>query len=698
MKIIAKTRRVLRGEVDPRAAALEAMRRVSVRNARRKEQSQLNELNQQPARLRQEFAHTSAADLLAHFRARSRPQFFPGFQDLATTARMQSQIFSEDTARLLQQAERIANEHCWPLLGFGEKCFGKPEIQWNLDPLSGLTWPLDYHAEINLIRNDGSDARVLWELNRCAHFIILGRAYAITGDDQISEAFFRQLESWRRQNPVGRGVNWNCAMEVALRAMNLLGAFTLFLRSPQMDEVALREFLQTFDQHGAHIKRNLEFSHIATSNHYLADVVGLLWIGLMLPELDAAGEWQEFALREMLREMDKQLLPDGADYEASTGYHRLKLELFLYSFVLCQLNGFEIDEKYWQKLRAMFEYLRAYLRPDGDAPLIGDSDSGQVFPIVRRAGNDHAYVLAFGAALFQEPRFGAHASGVRTEILWLLGEEGLRDYDALSAREAPGSRAFTDAGVYLLRDADLYLHFNAGGIGVNGRGSHGHNDALSVEVSACGTPFIVDPGSYLYTAELHERNLFRSTAYHSTVQVDGAEQNTLEENVPFVIGNEAQPSVLGWETSADVDLVSGEHQGYQRLAQPVTHRRTVRFDKRKRFWLIKDELTGEGTHEFSFRFHLAPGLDPKRCPDGIVEVCDKMNGSRLLIVCHQVDRTGKLEMKAAFEPRFSSRDYGAKEPSVSVCWTIRSEAPLSAEFMLVPIRPGEDGNERIKDI
>ena len=49
---------------------------------------------------------------------------------------------------------------------------------------------------------------------------------------------------------------------------------------------------------------------------------------------------------------------------------------------------------------------------DGRAPIIGDSDSGQVLPIVRRGANDHAYVLALGAAIFKEPRFGTHASGV----------------------------------------------------------------------------------------------------------------------------------------------------------------------------------------------------------------------------------------------------------------------------------------------
>ena len=714
LKLISKTRRILRGDVNAKTAALEAMRRVGVKNARRKEQAQLAELNQQPARLRQEFARIRASDLLAHFHSRTRPKFFPGFQDLATTARLQRQIFPDEAGSLIEEAERIANEHSWPLLGFGEKCFGEGEIQWNRDPLSGFDWPLSYHAEINLIRNDGSDARVVWELNRCAHFITLGRAYAITNDDKLSDAFFRQLDSWRGQNPVARGVNWNCAMEVALRAMNLLGAFALFLRAPQMDEVALKEFLKTLDQHGAYIRRNLEFSHIATSNHYLADVVGLLWIGLLLPELAAASEWREFGFREMLNEMDKQLLPDGADYEASTGYHRLKVELFLYSFLLCDANGLNIDEKHWSNLGAMIEYLRAYLRPDGRAPLIGDSDSGQVFPIVRRAGNDHAYILALGAAVFQERRFNGthasgvpppsaeettkHAGGVRTELLWILGAQGISDYDALPPGQAPSSCAFADAGVYLLRNDDLYLHFNAGGIGVNGRGSHGHNDALSIEVSAGGTAFIVDPGSYVYTANLHERNLFRSTAWHSTVQVDGAEQNTIDERVPFVIGNEAQPKVLAWETSAGADLVVAEQNGYRRLSHPITHRRTIKFDKRKRFWLIQDELTGEGTHEFGFRFHLAPNVDAKVRTDGMVEVCDKMSGARLLIVCQKPVRQGgqASESNPVLEPRFSSRDYGEKEPSVSACWTVQSTAPLQMDFRLIPIHASENESERMK--
>lgn len=690
MSIISKIKRMLRGEVDARTVVQEAIRRLRGAQELKYERAQLDVLKFQPARLRAEFASLSPAELLEHFRSRKTPEFFPGFAGVATaTAKLQRELFPNETAELLTQAARIADEHCWPLLGFGEKCFGGEEVKWNRDPLSGFDWPLDFHADINLIRNDGSDARVVWELNRLAHFITLGRAYSITDNETLSAELFRQLAGWREQNPVGRGINWNCAMEVALRAMNLLAAFELFLRAPAMDEAALLELLKMFDQHGAHIRRNLEFSHIATSNHYLADVTGLLWLGVMLPELEAASEWREFGLRELLQELEKQTLADGADYEASTGYHRLKLELFLYSFVLCHLNGVRIDEAHWSKLRGMVEYLRAYLRPDGHAPLIGDSDSGQALPIVRRTGDNHSYLLALGAAVFQEPRFKISGQKIPKELLWILGAQGVRDYQALRSAASPQSQAFPEAGTYILRQNDLYLLFNASGSGVKGRGSHGHNDALSLEVSACGTAFIVDPGTYLYTADLHQRHLFRSTAYHSTVEIDGVEQNTIDERAPFVIGNEAQPRVLGWESGPGKDVVIAEHGGYERLPQPVTHRRTVTFNKTDRLWLVADDITGQGEHQLAFRFHLAPGLETSVRSDGIIEVCDKMNDARLLIVASGLDGQPVLE------PRWSSRDYGAKQASVSVSWTLRTSLPFTAYFCIVPVGAGEDRDERI---
>ena len=632
-----------------------------------------------------------APELLNYFRNRTTPKFFPGCDVFSqTTPGLQRSLFPFETAQLLERAARITDEHCWAVLGYGEMYFGE-KINWLKDPLSGALWPLDYHADVQLFRDDGSDARVLWEVNRLAHLVTLARAYTVTSDEKYAIEIFAQLTSWREQNPLGRGANWACAMEAALRAVNLLAVFELVRRSPLLNEETFSSFLQMFNQHGAQIRRNLEFSYISTSNHYLSDVVGLLWLGIMLPELGSADEWRAFGLRELLREMDKQVLPDGADSEASTGYHRLVLELFLYSFILCRANGIEISEKYWGKLRAMLDYVRAYLRPDGRAPLIGDTDSGQVLSFVGRSADDHAYVLALGAVVFDEPRFRLSAREViPEELLWSLGEEGVRVFQKLpETDEDTGSQAFRDAGTYIMRDRDLYLLFNASGNGLMGRGSHGHNDALSLEVSACGTSFIVDPGTYVYSADLQERQLFRSVAYHSTVEVDGAEQNSTDPLLPFVMGDEAHPRVLRWETGDERDIIIAAHNGYKRLAEGVTHARKVQFEKRERLWIVEDSFSGTGEHVFRFRFHFVPDLETSVRAQGMVRACDKMTGAQLFVAALDLD------VAPEFEPRFMSRDYGAKSASISVCWTVRAATPCKFRWAIVPVCAREDESQRL---
>jgi heparinase II/III-like protein len=613
MTVLSKIKRAVRGDVKLTTAAREAWRRSRVSLQQRSERARLD--HDEPLSLTQTYERMSADELLSHFRGPRNTQFF-------------TVLRQRETAETRAAAERIVNDHSWPLLGFGEQSFGQ-EIQWRRDPLSKYIWPLDYHREIRLMRADGSDVRVLWELNRLGHFLRLAGAYSATRDERYAAEFFSQLRSWADQNPYGRGPNWNCAMEVALRAMNLLAAFEVFRHSPQLTGDFVVFFLQLLQQHGNYIRRNLEFSYIATSNHYLSDVVGLLWLGLLLPELCDAEEWRDFGLDQMLREMHKQVLADGADFESSTGYHRFVAELFLYSFVLCRANNIQIEKRYWSRLHQMLSYISAYVRPDGFAPLIGDTDSGQVLPFALRRADDHAYLLDIGAEVFNDS-----AVKSRTGI----------------------SNAFPNAGIYIMRHDDLYLCLNASDAGINGRGSHGHNDALSIEVSAGGRAFIIDPGTYVYSADLAKRHEFRSTAFHSTVKIDGQEQNTIHVDAPFVIGNEAKPRVLEWKTGDDFDKVVAEHYGYS-----VIHRRTVTFDKRGRLWLIDDEFFGGGEHVYEARFHFAPGLDV-RANVAAVEARDGSAG--LVVTLLNSDVAPTLESQPV------SHDYGQMSDAISACWKI----------------------------
>jgi hypothetical protein len=582
MALLKKLKRALRGEVKLTTAAREAIRRSRVAALSRRERALLDK--DHPLSLTPAFASLSATDLLNHFQQKTPIPFF----------------------------------------GPCDPCLSVVVNEWRRDPRSNYLWPLDYHRDLKLIRSDGSDVRVVWEVNRLGHLL---RSPSAT-------EFVAQLRSWHEQNPYARGPNWSCAMEVALRAINILVAFEGFRTSPQLDPESLQFTLRLLQQHGRYIGDNLEFSYIATSNHYLSDVAGLLWLGVLLPELREATRWRDFGLTELLREMDKQILEDGADFESSTGYHRFVCELFLYSFVLCREHNIEIDAKYWQKLHQMLAYIKAYLRPDGLAPLIGDTDGGQVLPFHPRAADDHAYLLELGAEVLNDPDL------------------------KLPERT---SKAFSDAGIYIMRHDDCYLSFNASGVGINGRGSHGHNDALSIEVSARGRAFIVDPGSYVYSADLQMRHAFRSTAYHSTVKIDGEEQNTIEPNMPFVIGNEARPRVLEWQSNENYDKVIAEHYGYRRLPVPITHRRTVTFDKSDCSWLIEDEFLGSGEHQVETRFHFNDGLRLE-VKGAEIEATDKELNVGLVVCSLSLNEAPSLEQQHV------SRGYGELVDSISACW------------------------------
>ncbi len=680
MSISTKFRTIFRGDIPLSALFRETLRRSRLAQHRRTEREQVGAIGDALPRLAPAFAAASGAELLSHFRDRKERVFAIDRSD-DPSIELHKSLFPYETTVLLASAERIVSSNRWELAGFGTLEFTSPNL-WRTDPLDRKDWGLEYHADVVVFNDNGADIRVLWELNRFGHVIPLALAYALTGREDHAETFFCHVEEWMRQNPYGSGANWNCAMEVALRAMNLLAAFDIFRLSPSLTHDRLIRLLQLFDQHGRFILDNNEFSYIATSNHYLSNVIGLLWIGMLLPELKYAEEWKRFGLRELLSEVDKQVLSDGGDFEASTGYHKFVTEMLLVTFIAGRRRGVQFPPDYEVKLGAMLTYLNAIVRPDGRMPLIGDADGSQFVPVIKRDADDVAYLLALGAAVFDDPELKL-GSELSPEVLWFLGSAGVDTFNSLAQDTGtPSSAAFPKTGSYLMRHSNLYLHLNANDCGVNGRGSHGHNDVLSIELSAFGRPFIIDPGSYVYNLDRDARHAFRSTAFHSTVMVDGMEQNSTDRDLPFILGNEAQPRVFEWESGADRDRCVVEHLGYKRLPQPVRHTRSVDFYKQERYWVVEDMFTGEGTHRFSFSFHIAPGLKVKDLDGATVEIGDPED-RRLYIRAISIDAAPDVE------PAFASRNYGHQEASSLLKWDVTAAAPYTAKFIIVPTAADE---------
>lgn len=683
MGLSNKIRTIFRGDVAMADLPREALRRKQAAARRKVERASLDELAAAPARLGDAYRSLSQDDLAGHFCGRANA-FFPKTIDGANdeVAGLQSELFPGDTARLIALAGDVADRSTWELAGLGTFEFTGADV-WRRDPLTGKDWGLEYHHDVVLFEDDGADIRILWELNRFGHVMDLARAYCVTRDESFAETFFLQIDAWMRQNPYGRGANWASAMEVAIRAINILAAFDLLRRSAACTPERVARVLQLADQHGRFILDNNEFSFIATSNHYLTNVCGLFWIGTFLPELEHAAGWQRFGLAETLKEIDKQILPDGTDFEASAGYHKFVTEMLLYTFLLAKRNTIDIDERYWVKLRSMLSVIRASMRPDGYVPLIGDADGSQIVPVIKRDADDQAYLLQLGAIVLDHPEL---ADSVRPtpEVLWLTGSEGVDRLRSIAVPSDPvASTAFVDAGYYIMRDGEFYVHFNASDCGLNGRGSHGHNDALSIELSVYGRPFIIDPGSYVYNLDRKARHLFRSTAYHSTVTVDGEEQNTTNRDTPFVLGNEAAPNVDKWESTAAFDIVSASHPGYERFASPVSHRRTIRLDKAEKYWLITDMLAGAGRHDLVFSFHTAPGLTIGEVDNATVEIGG--GGGPSVII-----RAVGLISAPEIVPAYASRNYGHREPTQILRWRAATDLPFTARFVIVPCDTDEN--------
>ncbi|MBC7334311.1 MAG: alginate lyase family protein, partial [Actinobacteria bacterium] len=461
-----------------------------------------------------------------------------------------------------------------------------------------------------------------WELSRFYHFVTLGQAYFLTGDEKYTKEFIYQTIDWIENNLPQFGVNWVCTMDVAIRVANWILGFSYLRESNLINKKFLLEFIKNLYIHGKHIIRNLEYG-ILTSNHYIANIVGLAYLGIIFKDFKGARNWLDFAVNEFINEMKKQVYPDGVDFEASTCYHRLVLELFFYptlfiiknSSYFSKNNFVEAGEKifgkdYIKKLYKMFEFVLFSLKPNGKMPQLGDNDNGRLHIFGSREVLDMRYLLSLGAVFFKEPKFKIKEFGFCEEVLWVFGKDGYDIWNSLESISinSIGSRSFPNAGWYILRKDKNYMIVSCGPNGQNGNGGHAHNDKLSFELCVEGWDILLDPGTYVYTPIPYWRNKFRSTLFHNTVVVDGVEQNRFNDKSLFFSENDAKCKINVWKTTERYDFLDAEHYGYRRLKNPVIHRRQIFYDKNEDYWIVRDLITGEGEHKFDWCFHVAENV------------------------------------------------------------------------------------------
>lgn len=588
----------------------------------------------------------------------------------------------EAVAATLQAAEAIC-AHRFDLLGSGPTALGR-EIDWHRDFKSGYRWdPKTHYTRVRYGHVPGVDVKVPWELSRFQHLATLGKAHWLTGEERYAREFAAQITHWIARNRPQFGVNWVSTMEVGIRVFNWVWGYAFFHRSPELTPAFRRELARSLLAHGRHILGNLEqIADGKTSNHYLGNLVGLVALGLACPGFREAETWRQYAVNEVFREIGRQVHPDGGDYESSIPYHRLVAEMFLAVALLCRRNRIELPEDFTHRLQRMLEFTLWYTKPNGMVPQVGDADNGRLH-ILADYGTwdprDHRHLLATGGGFFGWQALVSAAAEHREEALWLLAGS---DLPAPGLPGPPlGSRAFPDTGIYLMREGDLYLLVACGPVGTQGIGNHKHNDVLSFELQANGQDLFVDPGSFLYTPEPTWRNRFRSTAVHNTVMIDSLEQNRFGEGGLFWLHVDATPRCLAWESSPEADRFVGEHDGYARLAEPVTHRREIHLDKRQRSIRILDAFHGTGRHTFTWNFTLAPGVSVRPVGGNRWEVAGP--SAQALLALERLDGgAGHEPLRSEVVEAFVSPQYGIKEKTTALRLHVVCGVPLECHFRI----------------
>jgi hypothetical protein len=552
----------------------------------------------------------SAAGLLEHFRARES-RFFAAFSDPEETraelSRRRPAWAEED---LLGRAEKIVAGR-FDLLGFRDLNFGDP-VDWHLEPVSGKRVPRIHWSRIDFLDSEvAGDKKVLWELNRQQYFMVLGRAYWLTGDERYARVFVAHLESWMEENPPKLGINWASSLEVSYRAIAWLWALHFFRDSEQLRPQTFLRALKFLYLHARHLETYLS-TYFSPNTHLTGEALGLFYIGTAFPEFRAAARWRDTGRRVLVGELHRQVRPDGVYYEQATYYQRYTADIYTHFYALTLARGEEVEGLLREKLCAMLDFLMHLMRPDGTTPFFGDDDGGRLAWLDERPANDFRSTLATGAALFSRPDYkfaaGAHAD---EEALWLLGSAGLARFDELEARPpADASRAFTEGGFYVMRDGWAtdanYLLIDCGPHGALNCG-HAHADALSFDLSARGRTRLVDPGTYTYTGSGDLRDWFRSSAAHNTLTVDG--QSSSLPGRTFQWRHIAECVTRKWASNARFDYFEGAHDGYARLASPATHVRGILFLK-DGYWIMRDIIETHGAHSYVAHFHFAAGVEP----------------------------------------------------------------------------------------
>jgi uncharacterized heparinase superfamily protein len=381
--------------------------------------------------------------------------------------------------------------------------------------------------------------------------------------DKAKNAIQRELMArWIAENSAGEGNGWE-PYPTSLRIAN-------WIKWALAGNAVDAGWLDSLAQQARWLAQKLEWHLLG--NHLLANAKALVMAGLYFEGAEAEC-WLTAGISIYESQLKEQILVDGAHFELSPMYHGIILEDLL--DVLNMACAYGIVGR--DALAALPEitgrmrsWLKAMTHPDGALSFFNDA----AFGISACCADFEAYAGRLGLPPVAEPGDGVTHQATSGYIRACFG----------------GATAILDLAA----------------VGPDYLPGHAHADTLSFEMSIGAERFIVNQGASVYAAGAL-RQFQRSTAAHSTVEIDG--ENSSEVWASFRVARRARIMETVIERNGDATVIRGAHDGYSRLAGRPFHRRSWRFADRK--LEVTDVIEVAGASHAIARFHLGPGVSAR---------------------------------------------------------------------------------------
>ncbi len=483
--------------------------------------------------------------------------------------------------------------------------------------------------------------------------------------EKKDERYARELESlissWINFNPVpigsngGAGPSWE-TLSVAWRLREWLWVAGIVWPAESFQESAKMNMLRSIWEHA----RSLMDHRGHPNNWIMVESSALALAGICFPGFKEARLWMQTGLERLETEFHRQFHADGVHFEISPLYHSICLHAMLEVKEAAAARRVPLPEIFDSPLELSTNYLAALCRPDFTWPSLNDSGS---------TSSDYTALMRKAGEVFQQ-----------ADLMWIGSRGGQGTPPKLLFR------TFPDAGIATFRshygpDAN-FLVFRAGPPGA----AHVHGDVLAVDVTALGSPRLVDPGITTYAPDKLTQ-YYRSSAAHSQILIDGKgpDRSTLafQERI-----RKAGPELSCW-SDASLDVSTGICRGpWDGVSDKYVLIRTVVFVK-PHYWIIRDLAEGEGEHELSACWQFFPGrveVDIKT----LTARCEDARGPGFEVLPLLGSNRADVEISTGLlsPPRGWVSLNGSDVPGTSCIYLVKATLPVTLVWLLLPVDKG----------